>query len=402
MSKYLFGLLILIPWFCWSQENFSERDQSPSFLSQPGEYSYSEIDSLVAVPSLEHDNEKQTLTKPQAFQALYRMKKSEWVIAPVPFYNPSQQWGLALVAQYIFKHEESEHPSIIAGGGMVTQKKSYGGGLGYMGHLGHDRWRIGVAAGKMRMFTDFYGVGKNVPAHQSVELQQDVSFLRVQLITRLFSKLYGGLVVMAFDLNNSFPYAPQIPSSVVEDKLNISTWTPGLKFEFDSRDNSFYPTQGGLFGLNSFFHSKDFGDVRDYQKYTVFYNRYFGLATDHVIAARVMSQIGSGRVPFYSLPMFGVQGDLRGFEAGKYRDKIMWATQAEYRYRLTDRWGAVVFAGAGDVVHEGADLTLNNLLSSGGIGLRYKIAKENPVDFRVDVAYGDDDTSWYFSVGQAF
>ena len=48
-----------------------------------------------------------------------------------------------------------------------------------------------------------------------------------------------------------------------------------------------------------------------------------------------------------------------------------------------------------------SDLKLTDLLWSGGVGGRYRLGAKNPIDFRVDVAYGDE-WAWYFSVNQAF
>jgi outer membrane translocation and assembly module TamA len=112
-------------------------------------------------------------------------------------------------------------------------------------------------------------------------------------------------------------------------------------------------------------------------------------------------QANIGDVPFYDMAMFGMGPDLRGFKAGKYRDKILWDAQGEYRHRFTDHWGAVAFAGLGDVLGKMSELTLKNVLWSGGVGARYRLGKDNPVDFSVDVAHGDD-WAWYFSVNQAF
>ena len=41
--------------------------------------------------------------------------------------------------------------------------------------------------------------------------------------------------------------------------------------------------------------------------------------------------MANGRVPFYDQCLLGMSQDLRGYEAGRYRDRRMLAAQAEYR-----------------------------------------------------------------------
>ena len=47
-------------------------------------------------------------------------------------------------------------------------------------------------------------------------------------------------------------------------------------------------------------------------------------------------------------------------------------------------------------------LNFQNLLPSGGAGLRYALAEENHVNMRVDVAYGKSGPAIHFGAGEAF
>jgi hypothetical protein len=62
----------------------------------------------------------------------------------------------------------------------------------------------------------------------------------------------------------------------------------------------------------------------------------------------------------------------------------------------------VAFVSAGDLMPSPEELSLQDLLWGGGAGLRFRIAEENPVDFRIDLAHGDDQWLSYFSVNQAY
>ena len=130
------------------------------------------------------------------------------------------------------------------------------------------------------------------------------------------------------------------------------------------------------------------------------YNRYFELATNHVLAIRGYGRGTSGDAPFFSLASFGSGADLRGYSPGRYRDKLMFALQSEYRWRFTERFGLVAFAGVGGVAPEIGQF--DELLPSIGTGLRYVLAKQNNVSLRFDAAWGRDEHTFYVGIGEAF
>jgi outer membrane translocation and assembly module TamA len=259
-----------------------------------------------------------------------------------------------------------------------------------------------MGAGYAKVNSDFYGVGKDETSKDiSVLMEQEVTFFSLQVTPKIWG-VFAGVTLSYTNMNNSFDIAG-IPANVPADaKLSNESWVPGLKLQADGRDNTFYPLHGYLTDLQMQFYDKSLGSSTSFQKYKFDHNMYFHLWDENVLAARLAAQAALGNVPFYYLPMFGMRSDLRGFKAGKYRDNIVWDIQAEYRQRFTDHWGGVLFAGAGDVQPSFNDLTLKNLLSSAGTGLRYRLGAKNPVDFQVDVAYGDQEWCWYFGVGQAF
>lgn len=342
--------------------------------------------------------------QPTPFNVLHKKDKNEFVIAPIPFLNPSQGWGIALVGQYIFTLKEDESPpSIVGGGAFYTEKHSYGGGLAYSGKLANDQWRVGLATGKATVFYDFYGIGYNQNKQDiSIPLKQEIEFAGVRLMKQITNRLFLGIEMIGAKINTGIE-TENIPADLADNLIAKTDFVaPNLKAERDTRNDSFYPTGGSLLDLQAEFHSEELHDKSTYQIYKTSWNQFFQLAPFSVFAYRLMARLAYGNVPFYSLSMFGQGGDLRGYETGKYRDKMMWAAQGEYRYRFTDRWGGVAFAGAGQLAPEVSDFDGAPFLGSGGLGLRFRIAQKNPVDFRFDTAYGDQKISYYFSVGQAF
>ena len=111
-------------------------------------------------------------------------------------------------------------------------------------------------------------------------------------------------------------------------------------------------------------------------------------------------QRAAGDAPFFLFPAFGAGSDLRGYQTGTYRNRFLFAAQAEYRWRFAERWGAVGFAGVGTVNDEFLDW--GTTLPSIGGGLRFVIAPKNDMSLRFDIARGRDDTEFYLGIGEAF
>ena len=62
----------------------------------------------------------------------------------------------------------------------------------------------------------------------------------------------------------------------------------------------------------------------------------------------------------------------------------------------------LIFGGAGEVAADANGLTADNVLPSGGGGLRFRLTRKTPLNLRADVAWGKQSRSFYISVGEAF
>ena len=80
----------------------------------------------------------------------------------------------------------------------------------------------------------------------------------------------------------------------------------------------------------------------------------------------------------------------------------MIAAEIELRRKIAGRFGGVVFANAGQVMPQLSKISSNNWLFGVGAGVRFQLTKRNPLNYRVDVAYGRNGWIFYFSVSEAF
>ena len=86
-----------------------------------------------------------------------------------------------------------------------------------------------------------------------------------------------------------------------------------------------------------------------------------------------------------------------------YLDKTRVLGRAEFRRDgLVGRFGGVLFAGIGDVAPSLDKLSLTGNLWTAGLGLRYLWDEGEQLKIRLDYGWGNGDSGFYLSLGEAF
>ena len=80
---------------------------------------------------------------------------------------------------------------------------------------------------------------------------------------------------------------------------------------------------------------------------------------------------------------------MRGYYQGRYRDKMIMSAQAEYRFPVVWRFGAVAFASAGQVADNMSQFNFPRMHYAAGAGVRFSVLPSENFNLRVDAAYGD-------------
>lgn len=333
--------------------------------------------------------------------------QNEFAIAPIPFSSPTLGLGLAVGMAYLHRWpgQTAETPqSVIGLGGFGSDNGSWGAAGGQQMVLANDDLRLswGVAIGQINL--DFYGIGDEAGEDgRKVPFEQEFAALTMQGLGRVAGDLYTGLRVVAgiTDIRPGKEMREQYP---ILEGVNVELWQVGVgvPLQFDSRDNRFWPTSGGFGELAGTIYDSAFGSDVEYESLSASWNHFFGWSGGQVLGLRFAARWAGDGAPFYALPMYGSQSDLRGYPAGRYRDHLLVATQAEYRWRFHRRWVAAVFAGVGDVAPEIEDVGENGVLPAAGAGIRWLVAPDSGLGLRLDVATGIDETVWYLSLGEAF
>lgn len=329
----------------------------------------------------------------------------DWLVAPIPISDPTIGSGLEAIGVILYKLDEHSPSSNTAVGGLYTDTDTWVAGIAQTTYLKKDRYRANGIVAFYNLNIDFYGIGSDAGDNdRSIPINQSGGYFKPEFLIRIRENVYLGgqyrLIKIITKLHGSKNTA--IAREIPEIKTDMISSGVGLIFNYDSRDNKFNPNGGTFFDFTTNFAGDAIGSDNNYQIYEGAYNYYYSLAERMVLAYRFSGRFTFGDVPFFDLSLFGSHFDLRGYVGGRYRDRMMFATQLEYRWQFYWRLGMVAFAGVGEVFPEIDELNTDDLLPSAGIGLRFLVSKKNRINFSIDYAVGKDSDAIYIYLSEAF
>ena len=337
-------------------------------------------------------------------------KGGSLVVAPLPISSPALGTGLVPVLGYIFplrKDDKLSPPSVVGVAGLITNNGTRGFGAYGDLFLRQDTYRITSVYVRGNLNYDLYGLGVSAGnAGRKLPLEQTGQVFRGEVLRRmgwdffLGVRLWTGSSVISTRLNDGIASdVPPPPDLGIHTTLRAL----GLRLNRETSPNRFYPTSGTLLDFTSDFFSQALGSKYSFQAYRFIFNKYGSLSKNQVLAYNLFVCGTGGNPPFYGNCIYGANNELRGYTAGRYLDRYMFATQLEYRLSLPKRLGAVAFGGIGEVVPGDSQIFRSSyLLPAGGGGLRFQVSKKYRVNLRADIARGKDTWTWGMGVGEAF
>jgi outer membrane protein assembly factor BamA len=332
-------------------------------------------------------------------------KKVDLLVAPVPLSNPASGTGLA-VGAIGFYNPNGEPRQWISGVGLIyTSRGTTGIGAYHSMSFGQDLWRLTGLISYAEAHRHYYGIGEEAGNRGDIlDLVSDEFTFQVELLRRVIPHGYAGVRYRLFDTDGS-PQQPSTPTlpAPPDSQLNSTQSAFGPSLAYDTRDSSLQPRRGAYITSVWLFGVRALGDSFAHNRLKMSAAGYFPLGTRTVLAVRGSLCSAGGEVPYYDLCLFGSTNDLRGYPSGRYRDRASWATQAELRQHVFNRWGAVAFFGVGGIAPSFGEIFTNgNVLPAGGVGVRYQPFRKNDVQLRLDFAAGKDEHAVYLGIGEAF
>jgi outer membrane protein assembly factor BamA len=330
-----------------------------------------------------------------------------FVAAPLPIVSPAIGSGLVPVVGYIFPFEEKSaksQPSVIGAAGLVTNNGSGGFGLGGNLYLKDGLYQLKSAYARGNIDYNLYGVGyANGNTGLKLPLEQAGQVFFIEFMRNIGWEFYLGARFVngssRITLKPSSGETPPIPPDV---GLNTDLRALGVELVRDSRPNRFFPLKGSLIDFTGDFFAKGIGSKYSFQSYKFTFNKYVSIGEKQVLAYNLHLCGTGGEPPFYGNCVYGTNNELRGYTAGRYLDRYMFATQLEYRLVLPWRFGLVAFGGIGEVAPGADKFRGDHFLPAAGTGIRFLLSKKYHVNLRTDFAWGKDNFTWSMGVGEAF
>ena len=250
----------------------------------------------------------------------------------------------------------------------------------------------------------FYGIGRDSPESAEEEYSFSQLLLEPILLKQVgFRHLFLGAGVRYNRVSNvTFEEESILATSDISGTNGSTSVGTELALVYDSRDNILTAHRGWYSELTHGFYGKVLGGTHRFQLTRLDLRKFIPLAHRQTLAFQFLASFSFQDVPLAELSALGGDDIMRGYYAGRYLDNHLLALQAEYRFRLYERLGAVVFAGGGDVAHQVGDFSFGNIRPTVGVGLRFLIDTTEDLNLRFDYGFGRRTQNYYLQLAEAF
>jgi outer membrane protein assembly factor BamA len=348
-----------------------------------------------------------TLPTEELKRDLAVIKKDDFLIFPHVNYKPETQiaGGLAFLSYFRIGSDFPLHirPSTLATTLTYTQKKQFIWQLFPEFYLDDEKYHL---VGELEYYyypNYFYGIGNDTPEDDREQYTSSTIRFHSDLQREIAHRLYIGFVYHyeKTRVDESEPGGVLESEGVPGGSSSLASGI-GLSLNLDTRDNAFYPSNGGLYQFSAVSFDQLFSSRYQFIRHTLDLRKYVPLWRSHVLALQAYSNVIYGEAPFEMLSLMGGKKLMRGLFEGRYRDNAMAVAQGEYRFPLWWRFGAVAFAGVGDVARRVQDFEPEEFKFTYGGGLRFSINPQEKINARLDVGRSRDLTGFYFTIGEAY
>lgn len=305
--------------------------------------------------------------------------------------------------------EDGNATSSITPVAIVTAKKQFIFLVGADLRWGGDKHHLEFVPKYQRFPDSFFGIGRDTQAKNEEDFTPENIALDVFYEQAIKKRLSLG-PTYTLSTNRLIETEPgkqletggQAGTILGTERTTLSA--PGLRISLDTRDIKWSARTGTyLQGKMSFYRSWAGSDYH-LTEYTIDLRQFMDLGgSAGSLAGQIKAHIQDGDSPFYLLPKLGGMDGLRGYLSGRYIDQSLLYGRVEWRSReFFKGLGCAAFAGLGDVAPNPDKWTTGAQFYTVGAGLRYTINEQEQVKIRIDMGFGNGDSGFYLSLGEAF
>ena len=328
--------------------------------------------------------------------ALTKLEKSPWLLAPILQSNPKLGTSVGALAGYVHYFDEKSRPSIFAVLGQYTSTESIVAGVQARTSWDEDQQRViaGMVYGYVKNdYSDYLATG--VPLQSNAEVKG--------IIGRYTYRVHGNWFLGVQGLYQNFGISGETAfDDMVLDVLGVAPYKSGglgVVAQYDSRDNENSPTQGWLATLNNMAYRESLGGENDFDVIRGDFRYYMPHGKGNVLAVRQLNHFTDDAPTQVKAPV-----QLRGYKIGQYNGNYMSQIEIEERYRFAQKWTASAFLGIACTY--GGSRSCSDSESqypAGGVGVQYLLKSKEGIVLNLEYAAGKDSNyGFYLKMGYAF
>lgn len=323
-----------------------------------------------------------------------------------PHYSSDTKLGLGLVAAgNYYTSPEGDTVTRVSNVALYTDVTT--GGFYKVGIRGNNfsrgnRWRTHYNVSFYSFLRHMWGIGFSAGEKASDYYKFDELCINVDAsqLYNLGSDIYTGLTAQYSHFKANKVSEQEQLKRWDGQALYTSTTSLGLEFLFDTRDNLTAPQSGYKAHIIQRFSPRFLGNKYAYSGTEIGLSGYFKAWKHAIVAVDIHSIFNYGNVPWGMMASFGGSDNMRGYYEGRFRDKSEFDVTVELRQHVWRRNGVVAWVGVGSVFPKISQIEFKKLLPCGGIGYRWEFKKNTNV--RLDYGIGRGETSFIFSLNEAF
>ena len=309
---------------------------------------------------------------------------------PVPLIvtEPAVGYGGGAAAMFVRPRQEIgqegwARPNLSAVGGLGTENGTWMAFAADSSRWLDDRLQTVAAGGTGKINLDFYGAGLGLP-------QLDQGFRYSLVFTGAVAQANWKLAPKSpWALGLRYVYAGIKPQPHDENLLpdtsrSVTVSAPTAVLEYDSRNNLFTPTRGVFAETSYLIARSSLGATVNFERFQQVLLGWQPLPHQVTLGACASYAWASQGTPFFLRPYV----QLRGVAAMRYQGDQAASLEVEARWQFTARWSVVPFAGLGATrLDRLAAPTDGQRVASGGLGLRYELARKFGLHAGLDLAH---------------
>lgn len=323
---------------------------------------------------------------------------------PVFSYTPETNFLFGAGASFTFRFKKdppTAKPTNIFAGGAYTLNKQILLYTLYKVFYDSSKYYFFGEVGYFKYNFFYYGVGQNAVSEELYDV--DFPRIMVNATRRVLPNIYLGVRYQYenFQVHNQQP-AGELIKGNIPGSLGSVVSGAGIGMVYDSRDSIFYPRKGFYSETHFTNYGKLWGGNFNYNRLIIDVTGYKVLFKDVVLATNSYNSFITGTAPFQQMSLIGGTKKMRGYYEGTFRDQNLMMLQAETRFPLFWRFGAVAFGSIGFIGNNTDFIRFNDPKYTYGAGLRFKITPKDHLNLRIDYGIGPGTSGAYITIGEAF